>query len=118
MIIEGAQVRQAARAECDTVIVGSGCSGSVVASILAASGEDVVVLEEGGAYRVDFHGRAGTTYTIEYTDSLAGTPVWRTFAHNGSVTLSGAAGAFVDDFTTNTSGGPSSQGSRFYRFRW
>ncbi len=66
MIIEGAQVRQAARAECDTVIVGSGCSGSVVASILAASGEDVVVLEEGGAYRVEQYGQFKPTEAFRY----------------------------------------------------
>jgi choline dehydrogenase-like flavoprotein len=32
---------------CDTVVVGSGASGAVVARILSEAGEDVVVLEEG-----------------------------------------------------------------------
>lgn len=75
----------------------------------------------GGSYRIDFLGRAGVTYTIEYSDRLAGAAgpaSWKTFARNGSVTVSGAGGTFVDDFTANTSGGPSTTGSRFYRFRY
>ena len=71
-----------------------------------------------GVFRIDFVGRVGTTYTIEYADSLSGTPVWRTFVNLGTQTLTVEQGSFVDDFTTATSGGPSTMGSRFYRFRY
>ena len=70
------------------------------------------------AFRVEFLGRAGMRYTIEFTDSLSGAPVWRTFINNGSKTLSGTAGFFVDNFTSNTSGSPSATSSRFYRFHY
>lgn len=69
----------------------------------------------GGSFRIDFLCRAGTTYTIQYTDSLSGTPVWKAFVNNGIKTPVGTASFFVDDFTSGTSGGPSATGSRFYR---
>jgi hypothetical protein len=68
-----------------------------------------------GKLRIEFVSRPGTTYTIEYTDSL-GDVVWRTFENNGSLTATNSLGVFEDDFTANTSGGPSASGMRFYRF--
>jgi hypothetical protein len=69
-------------------------------------------------FRIEFLCRPGTTYTVEYTDSLSPAASWRTFAANGTQTPSGTSSAFVDDFTAATSGGPSATGSRFYRFRY
>jgi hypothetical protein len=68
-------------------------------------------------FRTEFRARPGVTYTIEYTDQL--TPaVWQTFANNGSLIATTTSGALEDDFTTNTSGGPSATGMRFYRFKY
>jgi choline dehydrogenase-like flavoprotein len=39
-----------ARMECDVCVVGSGAAGSVVAAELAASGQNVIVVEAGGAW--------------------------------------------------------------------
>jgi hypothetical protein len=55
------------------------------------------------------------TYTIQFTDSLAGTPVWNDFLNNGTKTPTGTTSFFVDDFSSGTSGAPSPTGSRFYR---
>jgi len=62
--------------------------------------------------------RPNVTYTIEYTDSLSGTPTWNEFANNGSLTATNTTSTFEDDFTSNTSGGPSATGARFYRFNY
>jgi hypothetical protein len=69
----------------------------------------------GGAFRIEFLCRAGLTYTIQFTDSLAGTPVWNDFLNNGTKTPTGTTSFFVDDFSSGTSGAPSPTGSRFYR---
>jgi hypothetical protein len=66
---------------------------------------------------INFQGRVGATYTIEYTDSLD-TPVWQEFAAAGTLTAATPACQFVDDFTAGTSGGPSATGQRFYRFKF
>jgi hypothetical protein len=71
-----------------------------------------------GNFEVLFLCAPGNTYTIEYTDSLQGTPVWHSFAANGTFTATGTSGRFEDDFTANTSGGPSSSGQRYYRFKY
>lgn len=46
---------------CDTVVVGSGASGAVVADVLAAIGEQVVVLEEGPRVRPEEYGQMRPT---------------------------------------------------------
>jgi hypothetical protein len=70
--------------------------------------------------RLQFHflSRPGTTYTIEYTEDLNSDPVWHNFQNNGSHTATGTASLFEDDFTSNTSGGSSATGMRFYRFSY
>jgi hypothetical protein len=70
-----------------------------------------------GRFRIEFLCRPGTTYTIEYTDTLPAT-TWQTFAANGSHTPTQTSSSFEDDFTTNTSGGSSPTGGRFYRIRY
>jgi choline dehydrogenase-like flavoprotein len=42
-------IRDESKIECDVCVVGSGAAGSVVAAELAAAGQDVVVVEAGGA---------------------------------------------------------------------
>ena len=71
-----------------------------------------------GKMQFQFRSRPGVTYTIEYTDSLSGTPTWNAFANNGSLTATNTTSQMEDDFTANTSGGPSATGARFYRFSY
>jgi hypothetical protein len=71
-----------------------------------------------GKLQIRFLSRPGTTYTIEYTDTLSGTPAWNSFQRNGTFTASSTSGLFEDDFTPNTSGGVPATGMRFYRFRY
>jgi hypothetical protein len=68
--------------------------------------------------QIDFRSRPGVTYTIEYVDGLDDSPTWQTFQDNGTIGASGSMAQFVDDFTANTSGGPSSSGVRFYRIQY
>lgn len=70
-----------------------------------------------GRFRIEFRSRAGTSYTIEYRDSLT-VGTWQTFAASGTVIATGTFSAFEDDFTTNTSGAPSATGQRYYRFKY
>jgi hypothetical protein len=69
-------------------------------------------------FRAEFRARPGVTYTIEYADQLGASAVWQEFAANGSRTATTTTEAFEDDFTANTSGGPSATGQRFYRFKY
>lgn len=71
-----------------------------------------------GTLQMHFLSRPGTTYTVEYTDDLNGVPVWHNFQNNGSFVATDTESMFEDDFTANTSGGPSATGSRFYRFSY
>jgi hypothetical protein len=71
-----------------------------------------------GKLQIRFLSRPGTTYTIEYTDTLSGTPAWNSFQRNGTFTASSTSSLFEDDFTPNTSGGLPATGMRFYRFRY
>jgi hypothetical protein len=71
-----------------------------------------------GSLEIQFVSRPGTTYTIEYTDDLAGEIVWHLFQNNGRLTATGEISGFEDDFTPNTSGSPPATGKRFYRFRY
>jgi len=77
-----------------------------------------VQLTPQGKVQTHFRSRPGVTHTIEYMDSLGGTADWEEFANNGSVTATNTASLFEDDFTANTSGGPSATGARFYRFKF
>jgi choline dehydrogenase-like flavoprotein len=49
-----ARVGNEATLECDVCVVGSGAAGSVVAAELAASGQNVIVVEAGGVWSGDF----------------------------------------------------------------
>jgi hypothetical protein len=69
-------------------------------------------------FRVDFHCRTNTTYTIEYTDSLNPPVTWSEFQDNGTHTPTSDTSFFEDDYTANTSGAVSTTGSRFYRFKY
>jgi len=59
--------------------------------------------------------KSGNTYRIQYSDGLAGAPAFQEFENNGTITASGTETTFIDDFTSNTSGGPSPTGARYYR---
>ena len=70
-------------------------------------------------FRVDFHCRPGTDYTIEYTDTLNPPLTWHEFQNNGTKPATGDTIFFEDDFTSNTSTNvPPANGMRFYRFRY
>jgi hypothetical protein len=71
-----------------------------------------------GTLQTHFRSRPGVTYTVEYTDNLNGTVVWHAFTQHGSFTATTTASVFEDDFTAQTSGGPSATGMRFYRFQY
>jgi len=73
-----------------------------------------------GSGQLEFHflSRPSTTYKIEYTDNLSGTPVWHDFNNAGTLVATGTTSEFRDDFTGATSGGPSTTGARFYRFSY
>jgi hypothetical protein len=71
-----------------------------------------------GTMRIQFRSRPDVTYTVEYADRLGGGPVWNPFANHGSLTATTTVSVFEDDFTPNTSGGPSATGARFYRFKF
>jgi hypothetical protein len=69
-----------------------------------------------GVMRIEFMSVPGITYTIEYADSLLPGAAWHTFANGGTKTATATETVFEDDFTSSTSGAPSTTGSRFYRF--
>jgi hypothetical protein len=70
-----------------------------------------------GHFRMEFLSRPGTSYTIEFKNSLADA-TWQSFVANGTFTATNTLSAFEDDFTPATSGGPSPTGHRFYRFSY
>ena len=70
-----------------------------------------------GRFRVTFLSRPGVNYTIEFRDSLtAGS--WQNFSANGTFMATATESSFEDDFTPATSGGPSVNGQRYYRFNY
>ena len=70
-----------------------------------------------GRFRIEFLSRPGLGYTIEFKNSLADT-TWQSFVANGTFTATGSSSAFEDDFTVNSSGGPSPTGQRYYRISY
>ncbi len=70
-----------------------------------------------GKFRIEFRSRPGVTYTIEYRDSLS-EGEWHGFVAHGSFVATNTLSAFDDDFTSNTSGGSSTTGQRFYRISY
>ncbi|MBI2341334.1 MAG: GMC family oxidoreductase [Deltaproteobacteria bacterium] len=51
------------REECDVCVIGSGAGGAVIAKTLAEAGRKVVILEEGGYYRVEDFGQDALSET-------------------------------------------------------
>jgi hypothetical protein len=70
-----------------------------------------------GRFRTEFLSRPGLSYTIEFRDSLT-SGSWTNFVTNGTLTATSTLSSFEDDFTANTSGGPSPTGQRYYRFKY
>jgi hypothetical protein len=70
-----------------------------------------------GRFRVEFYSRPGLTYTIQYKNSLTDS-IWHPFVAHGSLIATNTVSSLEDDFTTNTSGGPSPSGARFYQFNY
>ncbi|MBI4614399.1 MAG: GMC family oxidoreductase [Planctomycetes bacterium] len=84
MIVEGREIERNSEIRADAVIVGSGCSGAVLARELAEAGFEVVVLEEGGHYTLADYGKFRPSeaarflyrnYATVPTLSLGDTPV-------------------------------------------
>ena len=69
---------------------------------------------ETGRFRMEFLCRPGLSYTVQFRDSLT-VGTWQNFAANGTLAATNSTGAFEDDFTAASSGGPSPTGARFYR---
>jgi hypothetical protein len=69
-----------------------------------------------GVFRMEFLSRPGASYTVEFKNSLD--TAWESFAANGTFTATNSSSRFEDDFTSNTSGGASGTGQRFYRFKF
>jgi hypothetical protein len=69
-----------------------------------------------GRMQIRFRARPGTAYTIEYTEALGPAANWKRFLANGTKVATSTSMTMEDDFTANTSGGPSPTGRRFYRF--
>lgn len=69
-----------------------------------------------GKFCLSFLSRPGTTYTVEYKNSL--TDSWHSFVANGSCSATNTLTTIEDDFTAASSGGTSPTGQRFYRFKY
>ncbi len=76
-------------------------SGSVVSSTATLSTTSIALYAG-----ITVNGPVGSSYTIQYTASLSGTPVWNTL---GTLTLTSSAMIYLD--TT----APANQAQRFYR---
>jgi hypothetical protein len=70
-----------------------------------------------GKFRMEFLSRPGTSYTVEFKNSLDDA-AWQSFVANGTLNATTALSAFEDDFTANTSGSASPTGNRYYRFKY
>jgi len=70
-----------------------------------------------GRFRMEFLSRPGTSYTVEFKNSLADIP-WQPFVANGTFTATNTLSAIEDDFTAASSGGASITGQRFYRISY
>jgi hypothetical protein len=70
-----------------------------------------------GKFRMEFLARPGTSYSVEFKNSLAEAQ-WQNFVANGSFTATNTLSAFEDDFSANTSGGHPPTGQRYYRFKY
>jgi hypothetical protein len=68
-------------------------------------------------FRVEFYSRPDVNYAIEFKNALTDAS-WQPFVANGSFSATNNVSYFEDDFTTNTSGGPSPTGTRFYRISY
>jgi hypothetical protein len=75
------------------------------------------VASVGGEVHITFASQVGRVYRIEYAERLDSTPLlaWTPFQNAGTLTATSATSSFVDDFTTATSGAPSSRDGRYYR---
>lgn len=79
MIVQGREIAQSFHETADVCVIGSGCGGGATAKILAESGRNVVVIEEGGYFTAkDFEATEETSYQNLYqqrgaqaTDDLA-----------------------------------------------
>jgi choline dehydrogenase-like flavoprotein len=68
-VFVGAAMPELSAIEVDFVVVGSGAGGGVAASVLAASGAKVAILEEGGHYtRNDFNMQEAWAYPALYQE--------------------------------------------------
>ncbi|MEZ4337936.1 MAG: GMC family oxidoreductase [Sandaracinaceae bacterium] len=74
-VVEGRLQRGPASLDADVVVVGSGAGGMVAATILAESGLDVLILEEGKHVPANVHGKMRQTQSLRH--------VWR----EGAMTL-------------------------------
>jgi hypothetical protein len=69
------------------------------------------------SFRVEFFSRPDATYAIQFKNALTDA-IWQPFVAHGSFSATNNVSSFEDDFTTNTSGGTSPTGARFYRISY
>ncbi|MDD5141408.1 MAG: Ig-like domain-containing protein [Verrucomicrobiales bacterium] len=69
------------------------------------------------SFRLEFFSRPGLNYAIEFKNTLTDAN-WQPFVAHGSFAATNSVSWFEDEFTAQTSGGPSATGARFYRIKY
>ena len=72
---------------------------------------------DGDKMGISFNSISGYTYWVEYTDELGSNAVWKAFATNPWFEVGSSFTTVTDDFSSATSGGAPTNGSRFYRIQ-
>jgi mono/diheme cytochrome c family protein len=72
---------------------------------------------DGDKMGISFNSISGYTYWVEFTDELGSNAVWKPFASNSWFEVYDSTSSVTDDYTSATSGGAPTNGTRFYRIQ-